>query len=35
VIRVSVGIDTTEAEVDGFAVAVGECVERLRAGALL
>jgi cysteine desulfurase len=35
VIRVSIGIDTTEAEVDGFAAAVGECVERLRAGALL
>ena len=35
VIRVSIGIDTTEAEVDGFTAAVGECVERLRAGALL
>src|SRR6478672_3630386 len=35
VIRVSIGVDTTEAEVDGFAAAVGECVERLRAGALL
>jgi cysteine sulfinate desulfinase/cysteine desulfurase-like protein len=35
VIRVSIGIDTTEAEVDGFAAAVGECVERLRTGALL
>jgi cysteine desulfurase len=35
VIRVSVGIDTTEAEVDGFAAAVGECVQRLRSGALL
>ena len=35
VIRVSIGIDTTEAEVDGFTAAAGECVERLRAGALL
>jgi cysteine desulfurase len=35
VIRVSLGIDTTEAEVDAFAAAVGECVEWLRAGALI
>jgi cysteine desulfurase len=35
VIRVSIGIDTTETEVDGFVVAVGECVRRLRAGALI
>jgi len=27
VIRVSIGIDTTEAEVDAFAAAVGQCVE--------
>ena len=35
VIRVSIGIDTTEAEIDGFASALRECVERLRAGALV
>jgi cysteine desulfurase len=35
VIRVSIGIDTTEEDVDGFAGALRECVERLRAGALI
>jgi cysteine desulfurase len=34
VIRVSIGIDTTEREVNGFAAALRECIERLRAGAL-
>jgi cysteine desulfurase len=35
VIRVSIGIDTTDEEIDGFAVALRECIERLRAGALV
>src|SRR4051794_1318046 len=35
VIRVSIGIDTTEAEIDGFSSALRDCVERLRAGALV
>ena len=35
VVRVSIGIDTTEGDVDGFASALRECAERLRAGALI
>ncbi|HET6847728.1 MAG TPA: cysteine desulfurase family protein [Gaiellales bacterium] len=35
VIRVSIGIDTTEAEIDGFAAALRDCIDRLRAGALV
>ena len=35
VIRVSIGIDTTEQDVDGFVTALRECIERLRAGALV
>jgi cysteine desulfurase len=35
VIRVSIGIDTTEQDVDGFATALRDCIERLRAGALV
>ena len=35
VIRVSIGIDTGEDEIDGFAAALRECVARLRAGALI
>jgi cysteine desulfurase len=35
VIRVSIGIDTTEAEIDGFSTALRDCIERLRAGALV
>ena len=34
VIRVSIGIDTSEAEVDAFTAALRELLERLRAGAL-
>ncbi|MEP6640556.1 MAG: cysteine desulfurase family protein [Gaiellales bacterium] len=34
VVRVSLGLETTAAEVDGFAAAFRSCVERLRAGAL-
>jgi cysteine desulfurase len=34
VIRVSIGIDTSEAEVDAFTAALRRCLERLRAGAL-
>jgi cysteine desulfurase len=34
VVRVSLGLQTTAAEVDGFAAAFRSCVERLRAGAL-
>jgi cysteine desulfurase len=34
VIRVSIGIDTSEAEVDAFTAALRGCLERLRAGAL-
>jgi cysteine desulfurase len=34
VVRVSLGLQTTAAEVDGFADAFRSCVERLRAGAL-
>jgi cysteine sulfinate desulfinase/cysteine desulfurase-like protein len=35
VIRVSIGVDSTEHEVDGFCVALRETVERLRSGALV
>jgi cysteine sulfinate desulfinase/cysteine desulfurase-like protein len=35
VIRVSIGVDSTPDEVDGFCTALRECVDRLRAGALL
>ncbi len=35
VIRVSVGIDTTEHEIDGFTAALRDCIDRLRAGALV
>ena len=35
VIRVSIGVDSTEPEVDGFCVALRETVERLRSGALV
>jgi cysteine desulfurase len=35
VIRVSIGIDTTEQDVAGFAAALRDCVDRLRAGALV
>jgi cysteine desulfurase len=34
VVRISLGLHTTVAEVDGFAAAFRSCVERLRAGAL-
>ncbi len=34
VVRVSLGLQTSAAEVDGFAAAFRSCVERLRAGAL-
>lgn len=34
VVRVSLGLHTTAAEVDGFAAAFAACVERLRAGGL-
>jgi cysteine desulfurase len=34
VVRVSLGPSTTAAEVDGFAAAFRECVERLRVGGL-
>ena len=34
VVRISLGLQTTAAEVDGFAAAFRGCVERLRAGAL-
>jgi cysteine desulfurase len=34
VVRVSLGLGTTAAEVDGFATAFRECVERLRVGGL-
>src|SRR6476469_4322704 len=34
VIRVAIGIDTSEAEVDAFTAALRGCLERLRAGAL-
>ena len=35
VIRVSIGVDSTPDEIDGFCAALPECVDRLRAGALL
>ncbi|MDX6521711.1 MAG: cysteine desulfurase [Gaiellales bacterium] len=35
VIRVSIGVDSTEPEVDGFCEALRACVEQQRAGALL
>jgi cysteine sulfinate desulfinase/cysteine desulfurase-like protein len=35
VIRVSIGVDSTSDEVDGFGIALRDCVDRLRAGALL
>jgi cysteine desulfurase len=35
VIRVSIGIDTGEDEIDGFAAALRDCVDRLRTGALI
>jgi cysteine desulfurase len=35
VVRVSVGSDSTEADIDGFAAALRDCAERLRAGALI
>jgi cysteine desulfurase len=35
VVRVSIGIDTTDSDVDGFAAALRDCAERLRAGALV
>ena len=35
VIRVSIGVDSTPEEVDGFGIALRDCVDRLRAGALL
>jgi cysteine desulfurase len=35
VIRVSIGIDTTEQDVDGFAAELRDCIDRLRAGALV
>jgi cysteine desulfurase len=35
VIRVTIGIDTTEDEIDGFAAALRECIDRLQAGALI
>jgi cysteine desulfurase len=35
VIRVSIGVDSTPGEVDGFCVALREAVERLRSGALV
>jgi cysteine sulfinate desulfinase/cysteine desulfurase-like protein len=35
VIRVSIGVTTTESEIDGFATELREAIERLRAGALV
>ena len=35
VIRVSIGITTTESEIDGFATELRDAIERLRAGALV
>jgi cysteine desulfurase len=34
VVRISLGLGTTEADVDGFAAAFGRCVGRLRQGGL-
>jgi cysteine desulfurase len=35
VVRVSIGVDSTVEDVDGFCAALRECVDRLRSGALL